>query len=375
MGKVNVGKSMLYQVIFPKRADESVDINRTRREAQATENSTISVFELGGTSEVTSIEHGQETEDLKNELDLGFSLLPPLQPDQQYPVMPIVSHLPCTTASPIRIRFGKSRGELVDLPGLERSSLDEHVLLEHRSSLVMRDRARPKRETLRAGSSILLGGGLVRITPLTPDLIFMVHAFMPLSQHKTSNEKARAWEAGERDIQNIDSIVEPESLRKMKSAGRFRLTTDLTKTYSGPLTRRSDVGLSIEKLPFSIYATDILLEGVGWIEIVAQVRKPKQAVSQTEEMSNSDPPAIARLKDAITSTSGQNALKFHYPEVEIFTPGGRYIAQRDCIGAYALGGPKPVPVHKRSTRPRRSIRSLKRSLAGRNKSTEAATTN
>jgi genetic interactor of prohibitins 3, mitochondrial len=335
VGKVNVGKSMLYQVIFPKRADQSVSVDGLRREAQA-----------GGTVDVELLSQPHESQ-AASDLDIKFSLLPPPQPDQQYPIMPIVSHLPGTTAAPIRIRFGKSRGELVDLPGLERSTLDEHVVPDQRHTLVMRSRITPERVTLRAGSSIILGGGLVRITPLTPDLVFMVHAFVPLALHKTSTAKAIERETGEREIQNLASIVEPESLKTIKSAGKFRLKTDITRAYSGPLTRKSDVGLKPDRLPFVVLATDILLEGVGWIEIVAQVRKPKYTLDESSTVSAAD-----RLQDA--AMSGQQKLV--YPEVEVFTPQGKFIGQRDSIGGYALGGPKPVPVRERPSRPRRSIR-------------------
>jgi len=55
------------------------------------------------------------------------SLLPPAQIEVPYPVMPVISSLPGTTASPIRVPFGSGKGELIDLPGVARSNCWFHV--------------------------------------------------------------------------------------------------------------------------------------------------------------------------------------------------------------------------------------------------------
>jgi genetic interactor of prohibitins 3, mitochondrial len=100
------------------------------------------------------------------------SLLPPAPKETDYPEMPLVSSLPGTTASPIRVPYGNGRGELIDLPGLSRGDLELHVQPEHRSSLIMRSRIRPKQQSIKSGQSLLLGG-LIRITPTTPDLVYL----------------------------------------------------------------------------------------------------------------------------------------------------------------------------------------------------------
>ena len=80
-----------------------------------------------------------------------MSLLPPLQAETAYPRMPIVSSLPGTTASPIRIPFGNGKGELIDLPGVTRSSLHKHVQQERRKELIMHHRVVPEQHTIKPG--------------------------------------------------------------------------------------------------------------------------------------------------------------------------------------------------------------------------------
>jgi hypothetical protein len=185
----------------------------------------------------------------------------------------------------------------------------------------------------------LLLGGLIRITPATPDLIFMAHPFVPLAAHLTSTEKAVHIQNGDSDLQ-VPNITEPSAKSKMASAGRFKLQSDVTKKYAGPLTRRDAAGLKTSVLPFIVYATDILIEGCGWVEVVAQVRKPKPVV---DALSETAPPVVTTEPEL--------------PEVEIFSPEGKSIAQRQSLCAWLTGGPKKTPG---SARPRRSMRSVKR---------------
>jgi hypothetical protein len=271
--------------------------------------------------------------------DDAFSLLPPPQPAMEYPVMPIISELPGTTASPIRVPFGNGKGELIDLPGLARSSLEKYVVPEERHQLVMKRRIVPERIVIKPGSSLLLGG-IIRITPTTPDLIFMAHSFVPLKPHLTSTAKAisihsRTMESG------IKTIVEPDAHAKMASAGKFILKDDVTRKYSGPLTRKDAVGLKPERLPFIVYATDILIEGCGWVELVAQVRRPKDTKA-----------------DALSGHKEEEPTVPQFPEVEVFSPKGQYIGQRETLSAWLLGGPKPNASIGRKARPRQSMRSV-----------------
>lgn len=90
------------------------------------------------------------------------SLLPPAQPETPYPRMPLVSSLPGTTASPIRIPFGNNKGELIDLPGIYRSSFETSILPQHRKTLIMESRVVPEQYVVKPGQSLLLGGGVLR---------------------------------------------------------------------------------------------------------------------------------------------------------------------------------------------------------------------
>ncbi|KAF2090043.1 hypothetical protein K490DRAFT_20427, partial [Saccharata proteae CBS 121410] len=276
VGKVNVGKSNLFENVFPKGRNE--DFAEKKR---------ASVINQTGLPEPVKFADGEdapkqaaqeaideEDDPLTPEILDENSLLPPSQPETPYPVMPVISALPGTTASPIRVPFGKGRGELIDLPGLARSSLDTYVEPSHRLDLIMKTRLVPERIAIKPGSSLLLGG-LIRITPTTNDIVYLAHPFVPMKAHLTSTEKAVAIQEGQRTTlgEQIGSIADPSAAEKIKSAGLFHLQWDVTKAQAGPLTRRDAVGLKASVLPFTVWAADILIEGVGWVEIQAQTRK------------------------------------------------------------------------------------------------------
>jgi hypothetical protein len=62
----------------------------------------------------------------------------------------------------------------------------------------MRARVGPEQMSIKPGQSLVLGGGLIRITPKTPDLVFLSYTFLPLHPHITSTDKAVAVASGER---------------------------------------------------------------------------------------------------------------------------------------------------------------------------------
>jgi genetic interactor of prohibitins 3, mitochondrial len=280
----------------------------------------------------------------------GVSLLPPLQPEMMYPVMPIISSLPGTTAAPIRVPFGNGRGELIDLPGLQRTLLEDFVKPEHRKEIVMQQRISPPRIVLKPGQSLLLGGNLIRITPQLPEndpnLVFMVHPFVPLDAHVTSNGKAEEIQSGKRET-GIRVIADASAQDRIASAGRFPLKWDVTRKQAGPLTRKDSVALKPEKLPFIVYSTDILIEGCGWVEITAQIRRRSFEESAHRVRNNPflDP---------------QQANPF--PQVEVFSPEGKFIGQRIPMQAWLMGGQVPKPKSQRTQRPRQSIKSAKARL-------------
>lgn len=322
VGKVNVGKSNLFDSIFPKgRRDtvtgENMAIVNSKTDTDQPLHHVLTSSSSGLHPSNTLIRTAEE------------SLLPPPQPEKQFPVMPTVSHLPGTTASPIRIPFGNGKGELIDLPGLARGSLEEHVLENLRASLVMRHRVKPEQCVIKPGQSLLISG-LVRITPTTPEVTVLAYPFVPLSGHVTSTEKAMALSAHLKPS-GVPVIANPEAGQKMTLAGSFQLRWDVTRQRAGPLTSRSGVGLSTTILPFVVVSTDILIEGCGWVELVAQVRKKD-------------------MKHLLADDS--------YPVVEVWSPNGDYIAARRPMNGWLMNKPNVAP----SRRPRRSMKGVKKAL-------------
>lgn len=454
VGKVNAGKSAFFDVVFPKgRGAEVPSLHNLRQgeskklplffeddlptpaeeEQEVTPLTGESLADLPGdissedktitTSHVITepiaaeAEQPQEDDSQFFDQDDEASLLPPAQIETQYPLMPVISSLPGTTASPIRIPFGSGRGELIDLPGIHRTDLDQHVRPENRDDLVMKTRITPEQYTIKPGQSLLLGGGLIRITPTDPDIVVLAYPFVPLLPHVTATAKAEAMQTGERES-GIKSILAEGVMGEtgnIKSAGKFKLQWDVTRKRAGPLTSNSAVKMSPEKLPFIIYSADLLVEGVGWVELVAQVRKKQRArpvvhstisdhdrVREEDEKVQDEPVTTFKPfapdhgeKEATTSnstsftpenpstreTGKQTYSPFNapaqeqsaetgieaglIPEIEIFTPTGSFVAIRPPMNAYLLGGKKNAPVSARKARPRLSMKSLRTSQEGR----------
>lgn len=373
VGKVNVGKSQLFEAIYPKgRMIEKPERagGSTRQRETATTNSTMDENAL------------ESDEDLAT-INLG-SLLPPPQPAKNYPDMPIVSSLPGTTASPIRIPFGNSKGELIDLPGLARSDLELYVKEEHRQSLIMKKRIVPEQITVKPGSSIVLGGGLIRITPRTPDMIFLMYNFTPLHEHLTNTDKAIEFQNQTRQSIGLENIALPDMGDKMKHAGTFKLEHDVTKKRAGPLTRKNAIGLSVDTLPFRVLAVDILIEGVGYVEIVAQVRKrhlerilasqnaPAEAKQETKpkvapqdtadpfaDMYNMRRDISAHDKTVEPKVQLQPEESPEWPAVDVYSPLGQFVGSRKPINGWLNNKPRETADQKKS-RPRRSMKGAKK---------------
>ncbi|RMZ76993.1 hypothetical protein DV738_g4608, partial [Chaetothyriales sp. CBS 135597] len=307
VGKFNVGKSNLLEVLFPKASSAR---------AAAFDNPALQT---------------------SNEMLSESSLLPPAQPEVPFPSLPLVSSLPGTTASPIRLPFGNGRGELIDMPGLARGNLDDYVSAEHRLDLVMTKRPRVEQHTIRPGQSLLLGGGLIRITPLLdPDdrsTTMLAYPFVPIDAHVTSTEKAIAMQAQQRET-TVKSILAPGVGASMASAGVIELDTDVTKTHAGAVLRASDK-LTVSKLPFQIFSTDLVIEGVGWIELVCQVRRGRG--NRPIPSSPAEGSAAKLLTDLVGRPRGG------HPAFEVFTPEGKHVMKRRPMGAWMLwqeGNPK-----------------------------------
>ncbi|KAK5207847.1 hypothetical protein LTR41_006359 [Exophiala xenobiotica] len=363
VGKFNVGKSNLFEVLFPKGStDQAPDYEELQRQQEA------------------------EALPAKNDFLQENSLLPPPQPEVPFPAMPLVSSLPGTTASPIRLPFGNSKGELIDLPGLERGGLDKYVQPEHKLELIMEHRPTVTQYNIKPGQSLLLGGGLVRITPFLdendPSTIVMAYPFVPLKAHVTSTEKALGTQLQQRES-GIESILAEGVGVEMASAGRFSLRTNVTKSRAGSVIR---AGVDPAKLPFQVYATDILIEGVGWVELVCQVRKSRinsQPTSAQEEPAKEETveeesakeetvgPAVPTSEQVSIESTGfvpfnspltvsNGEASSNFPQVEIFTPEGKSVGQRECLDVWQTWHTGKARNAVRSARPRRPMKGAKK---------------
>lgn len=417
VGKVNVGKSNLFEAVFPKgRGADYQEIRKIRSavEREKMLNGAKSLEDLARV-QAELAEEDAETERLATkdqqhvhqppeELETPFeedveedpdALLPPPQPYTPYPVLPIASSLPGTTASPIRIPFGKNRGELIDLPGLARTSpgLETFVLPSAHNDLVMTSRLNANRHVLKLGQSLILGGGLIRFTPSVRnnDQIFILHPFVPMNSHITRTDKAIDYQAqtSERQLQ-VPAILAPNVGDKMRSAGRFQLRWDATKALAGPLTSSVAGKMKVENLPFRIWSTDILIEGVGWVEVSCQTRRPfgwkpvgmvkkdpnhaqkiKEERMRAErerkerkfnpEKYKDDPFAEEEGNDGEEGEGDEMAEWEHeYPEIEVFSPLGKFVGSRRPMCASTTSGPKQIAARDRKVRPRQSMASVKR---------------
>ena len=349
VGKVNVGKSNLFEVIFPKGHGEDVDIEALREEALETKE-----FPVDEEKEPPTL-----------------LLLPPPAPFKPFPTMPVVSSLPGTTVSPIRLPFANSRGELVDLPGLPRHDLSPYVLPEHQSSLVMESRITARQHVIKADQSLLVGG-IIRISlanvPHGSDLVLLAAPFVPLKAHVGLAEKMVGVQSQQIES-GIESIASPGVGKMLASAGKFALEWDVTKVRSGVLTEKQGIGLKAARLPYVVFSADILIEGCGWIECTVQVRRRALEEARLQE----DRTKRERLGNNGIEGGVKQDLRMEYgasehtafmsgtPFVEVWSPEGKGIGIRRPMGAYVLGGEGSKP-RERTSRPRRSMKGVKKRL-------------
>ncbi|KAK1997630.1 hypothetical protein LX36DRAFT_700826 [Colletotrichum falcatum] len=389
VGKVNVGKSQLFDSVFPKG---------TTARLPSKANVEVSMFAIEEDDDGTTYSAGDAFESEADRLNVD-TLLPPARNETNFPEMPTVSSLPGTTASPIRIPFGNGKGELIDLPGVARSDLENYVRPEHRQDLIMKDRIKPEQHSIKPGQSLLLGG-LFRITPVTPDLVFLAYNFTPLPEHQTSTERAIEFQCQLKESRGVPNIAVPDIAPKIQRAGKFYLRHDVTKERSGPLTRKDVVGLKVESLPWRVLGIDILIEGCGWVEIVAQVRtkdlfagcaqlsqeepnaKPKMNTKAKVEVEPVDP--WAKMKKAMRDQSvakakveaaaeavvpGSRLGEPNWPIIEVWSPEGRFVGSRLPMNAWLMNKPMKKKIQ---SRPRKSMKGAKKAARGTKKAAEAA---
>jgi genetic interactor of prohibitins 3, mitochondrial len=361
VGKFNVGKSNLFEVLFPKGSGDRAPVYAEPAREQ----------ELSQRTKTTEVDED--------------SMLPPPQPESPFPTMPLVSNLPGTTASPIRLPFGNNKGELIDLPGLARGNLSNYVADKHKLDIIMTSKPKVAGYTIKPGQSLLLGGGLIRITPfLDPDdrsTTVTAYPFVPIEPHVTSTEKAIGEQAQTRES-GISTILAEGVGDRFRSAGIFKLNSDVTKKHAGSVVR---AGVDVNKLPFRVYSTDLLIQGVGWVELVCQVRRrrlesqmrlpptsaieqPLDAFAELQAVQSTGPASIFDIvfpppeKPSRSRNPKGSAPESVFPCVEVFTPNGQHISSRPSMGAWMLwreGNPK-LKRMRESVRPRRSMKGDKR---------------
>ncbi|KAK5636603.1 hypothetical protein RRF57_012315 [Xylaria bambusicola] len=368
LGKANVGKSQLFEAVFPKGR---MDWDPSKHQI------TVDMEAKAKKEDMEDDTLSQNDELAQDNLLDEYSLLPPAPKETQYPEMPLVSDLPGTTASPIRVPFGNGRGELIDLPGLERTGLEQHVRREHRLSLLMQSRIVPEQMTLKPGQSLLLGG-FIRITPREPAPIMLTYAFTPITPHVCRTDKAIGIQNQTGEV-NVENIALLETGDNTKLAGSYELKWDVTKQRTGPLTRKDAVGLDVERLPYRVLSTDILIEGVGWVEIVAQVRTrdlfaPKGRL-KTEEpdvntQASDDMSAMERLESIAEDAEKQKLPppppsdpekegEPDWPIVDVYSPEGKFISCRKPMNGWMLNKPRVTAASRRS-RPKKSMKGAKK---------------
>ncbi|KAK6083591.1 DUF974 domain-containing protein [Seiridium cupressi] len=378
VGKVNVGKSQLFEAVFPKgRMDWDPSGHQIKVDMYA-KNDVEEKPHSDAEATTSEPDDGELVAKLEADNVDELSLLPPAPPETQYPQMPIVSDLPGTTASPIRVPFGNGRGELIDLPGVERTGLEKYVRDEHRTSLVLRSRVVPEQMVVKQKQSVLLGG-LIRITPRVPGPVFMTYAFTPIKPHLTNTEKAVAIQS-QMSTLNVDSIAAPGTGDKIQHAGSFELKWDVTKERAGPITARDSVNIKVERLPYRVLATDILIEGLGWVEVVAQVRtrelyETRPAPGPETESSPEEGSTSMERLEALSDDPKKKPLPTrqegepNWPIIDVFSPEGKFIGSRPPMNGWLMNKPL-ASVASQKARPRKSMKGMKKLEKQRRRATE-----
>ena len=196
----------------------------------------------------------------------------------------------------------------------------------------MTKRGKPHQQSVKPGQSLLLQGGLVRITPVGNDVL-MAAAFLPLQEvHVTNTDKAIEMQAEKRRYPG-QNIAKEGFGQTIASAGLFAFKYDVTKSH---LPTRQAKAIEdgqasrsklLSKLPYRVMAVDLLLEGSGWVELTMQIRAKSSSV----------------------------------PQVEVFSPHGRHIGSRPPIESYrAIAQKRAADRRKHGSRGRQNIGHLKR---------------
>ncbi|KAF3922218.1 hypothetical protein ABW21_db0209482 [Orbilia brochopaga] len=302
LGKTNVGKSRLYEAIFPKKGRASI-LSETKKFDQSDLDPPVMNNEEGK-EEDWYIQNGHKV---------------------RYPDMPLSHKEPGTTVGPVAIDFAAGRGQLVDLPGMERRGLLNHIRRERVSETIMTSRTIPEKFIVNHLQTLLVGG-LVTVKAVQPKddstlpIVLEIVVFSELPGHCAKDEKVEGFLGGSSKTRGFIWSM-PNINDSMASAGVFKLNDDITTSRLKRIIDQNPDFMRTAK--FRVYATDILIEGCGWLEISAQIPK-------------------------------NNPL----PEIEVRSPRGIGIEQRETMKAYMQNlrpGAGPPP----GARPRKSMKGAK----------------
>lgn len=197
----------------------------------------------------------------------------------------------------------------------------------------------------------MLIAGVILITPKissADELVILAYPFTSLPVHITSTKKAlqqicdpdpasrsgislfqKATSPPSEPPSSASPFLHPDASTlpaHFSSAGTYVLDNQVTQLRNPFLPSKDPAELA--RLPYRVLSTDLLLSGIGWIELVAQVRQRREA-----EVC-----------------------------VEVFTPHGKGVGQRTTMGADMLRrkGARLVGVAKKTMRPRRSMKGDKK---------------
>jgi hypothetical protein len=161
----------------------------------------------------------------------------------------------------------------------------------------------------------------------------------------------------------VDNISLPGTGETIKHAGTFALSYDVTRQRTGPITRRDAVHISVDRLPYRVLALDLLIEGCGWVEIVAQART-RHLYTSKEKSQAGNPEFLQSLDlsdEAFETGHGRmndrDSNEPNWPLVDVYSPEGRFVGSRRPMNGWLLNKPRTTYV---TQRPRKSMKGVKK---------------
>ncbi|KAG0128873.1 hypothetical protein HOY82DRAFT_611589 [Tuber indicum] len=356
IGGINVGKSRFVKEMWPE-GGESRPVTREEAEECGI------LPEGGGGTGVKAVKEEVEKRQRKGRYEYSFD---PLRIAPTVSDVPGTTAAPIKIAYQVSGRSGKVWGEMIDLPGFERwvgygkNGLLKYVRPELRTAVAMNKLVKRRQYTIKAGQSMILGG-LIIITPRINSRggqVVLATPFTNLPVHIASTYKSLKW-LEHPEPESVDhlyypaptTVPLPESLVPGKppkwsksstssppptaglplphhhkitsapnykgtpprpeepfippllpphfaSAGVVQITDDVTLQCNPRLSARE-----LNGLPYVILGRDVLLDGIGWVELNIQISKNQHF----------------RMGGRV--------------EVEVFTPEGRGVGSRVGMGA------------------------------------------